>query len=401
MSLLDQEVQESKEPKGKKIVLMLLIACIILLVLLLVIMYAMSGNISKPLSLTINNNAITVDNSIIITDQNGINYIAIEKIANQTGYQYLRGGYLEYVEDNTKCYLEKENQIIQFEANSNIIYKTKTDSNIEYEKYELKNNIIQSNNILYIALEDLNVGLNVVCSYVEQENKIAISTVEQLTTDYITSIPANTQYTAVSEEPNNKKAIAYNMIVVSTANNRWGVIDANYSTIISNKYSSMDYVEAYQLFIVSDGNRYGVITSNGAAVIDLNYDEIEIINYYPLLYKVKQNNKYGVIDEEGKTVVNIQYDKLGYESTETGINSTMIIENINSDNESGIVVSNGGKYGIVNLSDGTVVSDCVLDKIYSKTENNGSKVYYIELQQTEVDLNRYIEYLNTSRVDIN
>lgn len=400
MSLLDQDTQKKQQSKGKKIVLMLLILCIFLLIMILIIMVAIGGNQQQQLSLTINNNAITVDDSLIISDQNGINYISMEKIATQTGYQYLRGGYLEYIEDNSKCYLEKENQIIQFEADSNIIYKTNPNFHTDYEQYELKNNIIQSNNTLYISLDDLNVGLNVVYSYSEQDNRITISTVEQLTTDYLTSIPTNTQYTAVSEEPNNEKAISYNMIVVSTENNRWGVIDRNFATVISNKYSSMEFIEAYQTFIVSDENRYGVISSNGDAVIDLNYDEIQVINYYPLLYKVKQNNKYGVIDENGQTVVNIEYSNIGYESTETGIDSVTIIENINNNGDSGIVVSKDNKYGIVNLSDGSVISDCVLDKIYSRTGNDGNKTYYIELQETEVDLNRYIEYLNTSRVDI-
>ncbi len=400
MSLLDQEIQKKEEPKGKKIVLILLILCVFLLIMILVLMVSISEESEPQLSLTINGSDITIDDSLIISDENGTSYISMEKIATQIGYQYLRGGYLEYTEDNSKCYLEKDTQIIQFEADSNIIYKTTSSSHMDYEEYELQNNIILSDNTLYISLSDLNVGLNAVYSYSEQENKITINTIEQLTEDYAASISESTQYTAVSEEFNNEKAIAYNMLVVSTSNSKWGVIDLNFNTIISNKYSTMEFIEAYQTFIVSDGSEYGVITSDGDVVIDIYYDEIEIINYSPLLYKVKQNSKYGVINEEGEIIVNIEYDGIGYESTETGINSVTIIDDIDSDGDSGIVVIQDGSYGIVSLSDGSVISDCVLDRIYSKTDSEGNTTYYIELQETEVELDRYIEYLNTSRVEI-
>lgn len=359
MDLLGREPKQ--EVKGKKTVLMLLIISIILLILILVMIFALGGKKTKTLGLSINGQDIQITENMIIQAENA-SYISLEKLSSYLGYDYLRGGYLEYVEDANKCYLENNNQIIGFEANSSEIYKTKSDSTTDYEYYKLRNNVIQQNGILYIALEDLDVGCNVIYAFNETAYKISLNAPEYLTTSYAESF-SKSGFT-IDSDSNNQKTMAYDMVVVSK-NGKMGVVDWNANSIISNKYTSIKFNEFEQNFIVSDDNKYGVISKNGNIIVELKYDDIDIINYSPLLYEVKLNNKYGVIDKSGDIIANIEYDRIGFTANSNTIESSLIVNDLGG--QDGIVVCKAGKYGIVNLKTGKMIIDCNVDKIYSKT----------------------------------
>ena len=79
MSLLDQEVKK-EEPKGKKIVLFLLILSVFALIMVIVMMMALSENQPQKLTMSINGTVIEIEEGLIITDQNGVEYISIRKI---------------------------------------------------------------------------------------------------------------------------------------------------------------------------------------------------------------------------------------------------------------------------------------------------------------------------------
>lgn len=399
--LLDQEVKK-EEPKGKKIVLLLLILSIILLIFVIVAMVALGGKQTKPLTLSVNGSNITIEESLLITDENGVNYISLPQIAKfQIGYEYISGGYLEYTESETKGYLESANQIIQFEAGNNKIYKTKPDTTVDYEELELQKDIIQKDNSLYIALDDLAVGLNIVYTYSGQENKISLNTMDTLIKSYQESLTEDSKVKSISDEFNNQKAICYNMLVVSNENERWGVVDTNFSSIITNKYSSIEFIESAEVFIVSDNEKYGVISKEPGTkpILDLNYEEVNIINNEPLFYQVKLAGKYGIINAKGEPVINNLYDSMGYNTESTTEESVLVIKDFGKDKANALVVCRDGKYGLVNLNNGATIVDCVLDKIYSKTENRQKK-YYAQLQEKEISLDAYIESINTTTVNV-
>ena len=393
MDLLGREPKQ--EVKGKKAVLILLIISVILLILILVMIYALKGQTKKTLGLNINGQDVQITENMIISNDQAT-YISLENLSSYLGYDYLRGGYLEYVENENKCYLESKEQIIGFEVNSNLIYKTIPDSTTDYEYYKLNNNVVQHNGILYISLEDLNVGCNVIYTFDEATYKITLSNKDYLVKSYASSF-SNSGF-AIDNNYNNKKAMAYNMVVVSK-NGKMGVVDWNTKPIISNKYTTMEFSEFAQNFIVSDDNKYGIISKNGNIIVELKYDAINIINYSPLLYQVKLNNKFGVINQNGQMIVNIEYDKIGFKTSSNIMESALIIENL--DGQEGIVVCKSGKYGIVSLKTGKMIIDCNVDKIYSKSSSNREQTYYIELQNTEIELARYIEYINTTTVVTN
>lgn len=398
MDLLGQELNNKKKmPTSKKIVLVSLIVCIVLLVLILVFMFLMSSNQTKPLTLIINGQNIQISNNILISDDNQITYISLKQLSKLIGYEYLRGGYLEYIEDDTKCYLESTNQIIGFEANSNKIYKTSSNSKTDYQYYELKNNIIKNNEILYISLEDLNVGCNVVYSFSKQENRITIDTIDNKSKYYETQLSEKSM-TIASDSFNNEKALSYGMIVVSNNNGKLGVINFDYQTIIGNKYTTMEFDEFSKNFIVSDENRYGVISKEGRVLVELKYEDIEIINYSPLLYKVKQDNKYGMLNENGNVIINTEYDGLG--SNNYRNNLDLIIQDIDNNKQDGIIVNKNGKYGIMNIKTGETILDCTLDRIYYKASENDKITYYVQVQNSEITLEEYIKYANTTIVNL-
>ena len=398
MDLLGNEPQKQQKTNGQKIVLMLLITLIILSILVLILIFALKGNKTKTLALVIDNNNVPITQSMLISNENGVNYISLKEISSFIGYNYLRGGYGEYEEKKTKCYLENENQIIGFETNSNKIYKTIQNSKTDYEYYNLKNKIIQSNDILYIALEDLIVGCNVSYKFSEEEYKIIVDTPENLAKKYETDFEG--KGLKIDDDVTNKKAIPYNMYVVSNENGKLGVVDATTNTIIGQKYSTINYDEFSQRFVVSNNNKYGIISKEGKIIVELKYEDIHIINYSPLIYEVELNKKVGVIDEKGNIIVNIEFDKLGcYENTSLR-EPVLIIKDLNESKEY-LVVCNEGKYGLVDMKTGETILSCETEKIYGKKDKSGKIQYYVQQQQTEIELNKYIEYINTTTVIAN
>lgn len=398
MDLLGQENSKEQKSQGKKIVLTLLIIASILLIVILIAMFTLQGNKEKTLGLKINGKDTKISENMLISDESGNTYISIEELAQLIGYDYIKGGYLEYNVDENKGYIETINQVIEYEVNSTKIYKVTPNSVANEEYYNLNNKIIKKNDTLYIALEDLNVGCNVVYMFSEQEYKIIINTTENLISEYQEKLTE--QKLKINNNFNNQRALPYNMMVVSNESEKIGVIDFNQNSLIGYKYSTMQFDECSQNFIVSNENKYGVISREGKVIIETKYENVRIINYSPLLYEVKINNKYGVLDETGKLIINIEYDKIGFNEQSNLTEPVIIIKKLEN-NQNGIVVCKNNKYGIINLETKRVIIECETSKIYAKPSNSKEKEYYVQLEDTEIELNRYIEYINTTTVVTN
>lgn len=405
MNLLDQE-EKKKEPKGKKIILALLIISIILLVFAIIAMFALGEKQVKKITLTINGGNINVTYDLIITDENGLNYISIQKVAKPLGYTYSTGGYKEYSEDttNAKCYIEKDTQIIQIEADSKKIYKTKPDSEVGFEEIELKNKVLKTGNLIYISLEDFPVALNVLYNYSQINNRIELNTIENLVESYKVSIEQqqDNQISGISEEYDNQKAISYDMLVISNSNGKWGVVDSNFNPIIGNKYDSMTFIEQEKVFIVSDNNKYGVISSepNKKPIIDLNYEEVNVISYSPLCYEIKGGEKSVIFNKEGKLLISDAFDSIGCSGSSTE-ESAIVIKNIGDNKINAIVVCKDEKYGLINIDEGTALGGCVLNKVFAKNIG-GQKKYFVEYgeeeNKTEKSIEDYVAQLNVVTV---
>ena len=390
MDLLGQETVKPQKSKGKKIVLILLAISIVLLIISLVLIYTLKSSVSKKLSLSVNDKESQISQTLLIQDETGKRYISMKEVAGLVAYDYFEGGYLESEENGNKAYIDTIEQIIEYEADSDQICKTEQDSSLGKEYYKLKNKIIKRNNSLYIALEDFNVGCNLVYMTSQKANTIMIYTNSYLISKYQKELSGK----KVDDSTNNQKALSYNMMIVSDENNKMGVMDLRKNLLIGYKYSEIIFNEYSQNFIVSNDDKYGIISKEGKTIVEPKYQYITIINYSPLLYSAKMSNKYGIIDKNGDIVINIEYDKIGYSEKTNLTQPALIIENLKN-NETGLVVAKNNKYGIVSLSTGKIIIDCSLDKIYTKISSSNEKTYYVEIENTEIELNEYINYINT------
>lgn len=400
MDILQQELNKNKKTvtksKSKKIVLMLIIICIVLLILSIAgMIFIKPKPVQKQLSLVLNgvNTEITSD---LLVAQNNNTYISLDGISKSFDYNYTRGGYLEYTEDEAKCYIERKNQIIGFEEDTNRIFKTTKNSTTDYKYFKLKNKIIKNNNLLYIALEDLNTGLNIVYNYSEKDNLISINSFEYIIELYKDKFEEAGIKVSTSNF-NNMQAIAYGMFVVTGENNKMGIVDLELKTLVGNRYDEIEFDEFTQNFIVSDDGKYGIINNKGNIITDLQYQELKIINYEPLLYMAKKEQKYGLLNKDGNIAINLEYSGIG--NNRSGEDNVLIIKNINNTNNDGLVVNKNGKYGIIDLEKGDVIIDFELDAIYYKEDNN-KITYYVQINNAEVTLEEYINYVNTTVVNL-
>ena len=85
--------------------------------------------------------------------QNDKVYISIRDIAPLLGYNVYNGGYGEYTEDKSKCYVNNSKEIVSFETNSDKIYKYSVTSsgNSEGQSFDIDSPILSSGSNMYIS----------------------------------------------------------------------------------------------------------------------------------------------------------------------------------------------------------------------------------------------------------
>lgn len=398
MDLFEENKKENVKTPAQRLVSSLLIISIILCVIIgIIIAFIYLKGESKPYSILLNGISVEPTTLQLTINEDGQRYISLKALCNELKYSYYNGEFRIPEEDKSKGYIDNGTNIIQFFENSEKIYKTSENFNTDYEYYKLDNKILKYGDNLYISLNDLDVALNLIYNYLEQNNQTIIYSPEQWIYEKSTSF--SERGITVSNTPENKKALSYGYIVISK-DNKYGVIALSGEELIGNKYAEIKFSEFTKDFIVCNtNNQFGIISKNGEAKINFQYDSLEILNYNPLLYKVKKLDKYGVMKEDGTIVNEIVYDSIGYPQNKAReINYTLIIPNINENIPESIVVCSNGKYGLLDLQTGKEILKCNLDGIYSATEKE--TVYYIvENQKNKVFLENYINNLN--RVTVN
>lgn len=389
MDLLQDNKKKPTKTPAQNFVLFLLIVSIILCIIIGIIMVILNAKgETKQYSLIINETSVDLNNIQLITTENNTKYIPLKSICNILEYDYYNGEFKTTGEDKTKGYIDNNTNVIQFFADSKKIYKTSEKTNLDYEYYTLNHDIIFSNDNLYIALEDLDVALNLILNYSTEDNQTTIQTSEYWINQKSDTFKESN--ITISNTIENMKALSYGYIIISKEE-KYGVINLEGEELIGNKYNNILFSEYTGDFIVSDtSNKFGVISKDGVAKINLQYDSLEIINYEPLLYKVERLEKYGVLNKNGKIINEIKYDSFGYpENRNKGINYTLVIPNLNENIPESIVVCANNKYGLLDLETGNEIISCDLDGIYSVSEDE--KTYYIvETQNKKMFLENFI-----------
>lgn len=431
--MLGGQGYEDKDIKTKKLIKVLLVLSVFALFVVLGLYWYIYTIDSQTMKMTVDSKQTAMAEDLFIIETGGKIYVSVQDFAKLVGYEYYQGEYNKYNEDTSQCYLESKNEIAGFEVGSNKLYKIDpTDTIMNYEWYELDEPVKLVNNKIYCTSDSIETACNVLFEYVQEKNRIQITTLDEIVSYYQQLAVKQFGYTGIDTSFENKKAILHGMMVILKAEvdengeivegtSQYGVVTTENRNIIGTKYDKIEFMEVTQEFLVTSNQKLGILSSEGAQKIDINYDEIEILDNELRLYHVANKGLKGVLDKNGKRIVYLEHSQIGIDASlfksnditnnmllfnncipvmknekwglfdkngnqlldticdsmgyvsesnqDTGENNLLIIPEIN-----GIVIGKDGKYGVIS-STGQLLLACQFDKIYSIT-NLGKDTYY-------------------------
>ena len=201
--------QQNQDVKTKKIMIGISITIVLLLLVSIVLFVTIYYLKDKQFKFYVDEKNVALTSEDLFVFENNNVYISLKDIAPLVGYKYYNGGYKQYSEDSTKCYLESDYEVATLDVNSETIYKTPVDE-LDYEYFTIKEPIKTLNGKLYVNPEDLGLICNLKFYYEQEKNKISIYTLPYYTNYYST----NYALAAVSDNFKNHKALLYNLLVV-------------------------------------------------------------------------------------------------------------------------------------------------------------------------------------------
>lgn len=438
MNLMEESFQNREEIKKKKTTTIILIAIILVVIIIIAIMGYLMYLKSTVMELTIDGQESEKLKSLLVFEDDGMVYAPIKEIAAYFGYESYNGEYTEKSEEQSKCYVQNQNEVANFELGQNKIYKLDlTQSNSDYEYVYMKNPVKAINGVLYVSTEGLEKAFNLSFNYDQQKNTITIFTMPYLYRYYANKV-LDYGYVELDSEFRNQKAILHNQLIVlkDKNNKQYGVIGVDGTVILEPKYDNITYLLNTGDFLVETNKKVGIMSANRETKVQIIYDSIELMDSDAGLYIAKKDNKYGMIDikgnikiyiendaigidiskfsqnniknkyiladnlipvkkdkywglydKSGNQVVEYKYDSLGYiaSSNKDAIN-LLVIPNYNV-----LVACKDKKYTLVNTS-GSELFSTIADDIYM-TISGGERHYYISVNDQIIDaeewLNRY------------
>lgn len=455
MELMENIPEENKKMSKTKIWLIIVLVLIFLLIIAAVAIFIYSQNLARTRFKFFvdgkSQSGYTED--MFVFEENKI-YVSIKGIAPLLGYTAYNGGYDQYTEDRTKCYVTNQLEAVSFEANSKKIYKYNVaeSKNSESQTFNVNEAIRTIGSDLYIFSEDLPKAFNIMITRDESNNSVSVFTLGYLANYYSgqitnSAITSDTSNFTQSVLFNNQKAVLYDMMIVrDPSTNQYGVVSISNpeNQIIGARYAGIEFMEGSNDFIVETSNgKVGIIGSDGVTKVKLEYDDITEIDKNLGLYLVTSNNKQGVVNKNGKIIVYQEYDQIGLSDTiddENVTNKYILFDNcipVRRDNLWGLIDINGNTIlpieydGIGSQADlandsraadvlvipelnaivvekdeingnsrvkkyglidsnGTLIINIVLDSVYSLT-TQGEVTYYGLIQDQIIDL---VEYMN-------
>ena len=459
MNLVQEKpVNENNQKKLKASLIVVVILIVLLIAIALFLYFYMQKELKKQLKVEIDgiaNANLAKNNSSAFFINNGKVYTSISDIAKEIGYTYYPGEYKEYTESKNSCYVTNSSELVDFTANSNKIRKYPLLSQSESQDFEIDEPVSERGANLYLSEAGLERAFNLKISYDQSENKISIMTLAYITSKFESTFP-NVVITKSKFSKdvifNDQKALLSNLVVVkdtSSDNNLFGVSlykDNQLTSIISPRYTSIEYIEGlddfivktednkfgiigkdgitkvkpsydaiseidknYGLYLVTSGQKQGVVNQNGKIIVYQDYDQVgldkenednNIKNRYLLLNNcipVKANNKWGLIDKDGNQITPLEYDVIGCPTIKNSNSSSNSVGITLIPDMDGIVVGNTyetenakiNKYGIVN-SKGKLIVSVTADYAFAVTLENVTK-YYLSINNQNIDI---VDYWN-------
>ena len=303
---------------------------------------------------------------------------------------------------------------------------------------------------IYVPFESVTDMLNLRLD-LSEANRIKIYTLNFIVANYKGVIAKLKDYTSMSGDYENLKAMLYGYAVVGDGTN-FGVVSLKDGTpIIGVKYKQITFLPNLREFLVEGNNTEGIISENGTPIINPSeYKKVTIFDEENLLYMVQKDDKYGILNRMGEVVIHPEYDEIGFifydeknRHTEYKVIFDKIIpvksenkygfydiegnelepciydylgsvisksEDGTSTNEKpiflippklgirGIVLKQGDFYGIYDVTKDSVIIPCVCTKAYSITKS-AVTTYYVEHNGEQINLDEYLGMYNFKNID--
>lgn len=387
-----------KNTRKRRGVMLSIVLCAFLVVLLF-IMIAMIRHqdaITEKLFIDKQQKKLT---STFYKDIDGNTYVNIEEMAALLGYEYRKGNYGLYDEDEESCYMTNSFEILAVSANSDKFTKylevsvgaTLADITVTQkspagyaESFKLEKPIKYEDGTLYAPLEYIPEMFNVQIEW-EQYRK-RIYTLNYVVTNIKGSL-GSLGITEISGYYENIRAMLYGYIIMGngtdgTTGNLYGVYSlADNNQILTLQYKDIKFIQnSREFYITTDNGKMGLVDEKGTTIIKpTEYDEISLLDEDNQLYLVRKDNEYGVLNRQGKVIVYVENDEIGYDTSE------YTLETISNDKllfGKCIPVEKDKKYGLYNV-DGDVVLSVLYDsfgyksKSSSRTSGNEESVLII------------------------
>lgn len=313
MNLIEESFQNREEKKKKRTTKIILVAMILVFIIIIGIVSYLMYIQSTIMRLTIDGQANEKLKDLLIFESDGTIYAPIKEIAQYFGYDSFNGEYSEKSEQQSKCYVQNENEIANFELGETKIYKLDlTEKDADYEYVYIKNPVKAINGVLYVSTEGLEQAFNISFDYNQDSNTITIFTLPYLYQYYASKV-LDYGYMELNNVFANQKAIMNNQLVVLKDNDKkqYGVIGVDGKAILEPKYDNITYLKNTGDFLVETNKKVGILSNTGETKVQIMYDNIELMDSDSGLYVVKRDNKYGVIDIRGNIKIYIENDEIG------------------------------------------------------------------------------------------
>ena len=435
MNLIDESFETKKTDNSKKIAKIILIIIAVLIIAIIGIFIAIVYIQDSTLKLYINGSTNEKVKEMMVVEEDGTVYFPIKEIASYLGYESYNGEYTDKSEDQSKCYVQDDDEVANFALNSNKIYKlTLENSDGNYDYYYAKKPVKAMNGKLYATSDAIENAFNISFSYNADNQRAYIYTMPYLIQSYSSKV-LDYGYEEISDNYNNKKTVLNDMLVVTKNQGKtYAVIDIKGNAIIEPKYDNIEYLPNSGDFLVQSNNKVGIISAKKETKIQLLYDSLELIDSDTGLYLAKKDNKYGVIDSKGNIKIYIEYDQIGIDNTkfeQNNIKNRYLLDNgmipvqkdklwgafdkngkqvldfefdsfgyIATSNKDAInlllipdynilVACQNKKYALIN-SAGEMIIRPVLDDAYM-TINSGKKYYYMNANDRKINITEFLD----------
>lgn len=313
MNLIEESFQKKEEKKKKRTTGIILGAIIFLVLIIIGIASYLVYIESTTMKVLLDGQSNDKLKQILLFENDGTIYAPIKEIASYFGYNSYNGEYTQRSEDQSKCYVQSDNEVANFSLGSNNIYKldltTGTDN---YENVYVDDPVIAKNGILYASSEAIEKAFNVSFQYDQDRNRVYIYTLPYLIQSYSSTI-LDYGYTAISEVFANQKAVLQDMLVVTKGENEdvYAVIKTDGTTVLEPKYDEITYLPETGDFKVTTNGKVGILGSNGSTKVQIMYDSIDLMDSDAKLYVAENDGKFGAIDFNGNVKIYIENDEIG------------------------------------------------------------------------------------------